>query len=197
MTQRLIVVRHGNTFAAGEPLRRIGARTDLALTDVGQAQATAIGRHYAAQGVVFDRVLTGPLIRTRATADAIVALQPDRIELTTAQFLVEIDHGVDENALEVDVEARIGHSALDAWDAHGTCPPGWVDDRSRRIAAWRALAAARVEGTTLLVTSNGAARFALAAFALSPPSHKLRTGAWGTIAIDGAAIALIDWNVRP
>ena len=32
---RLVIVRHGNTFEAGEPPRRIGARTDLPLTATG------------------------------------------------------------------------------------------------------------------------------------------------------------------
>ncbi|MGA3882329.1 histidine phosphatase family protein, partial [Bacillus pumilus] len=45
-----VIVRHGNTFAAGEPPRRIGARTDLPLTAQGQAQAEALGAHFAALG---------------------------------------------------------------------------------------------------------------------------------------------------
>jgi broad specificity phosphatase PhoE len=51
---RIVIVRHGNTFEAGETPRRIGARTDLPLTADGQAQADALGRWFAAQRAVDD-----------------------------------------------------------------------------------------------------------------------------------------------
>lgn len=198
MTHRLVIVRHGNTFEADQPPRRIGARTDPELTAAGRSQAEALALHFAAQRIEFDRVLTGPLRRTRDTANIITVRQHCQVTPELADFLIEIDHGVDENALEDRVEARIGHAALAAWEADGICPPGWSDDRPTRLAAWRALAAAAPPtGATLLVTSNGAARFALMAFALTPPSRSLRTGAWGTILINGASVSLEAWNVRP
>ena len=69
----LYVVRHGNTFEAGEAPRRVGARTDLPLTAAGLAQAEALGRHFADAGIRFTAVLSGPLLRTRQTAAAIIA----------------------------------------------------------------------------------------------------------------------------
>lgn len=198
MTHRLVIVRHGNTFEASEPLRRVGARTDMALTEAGLSQADALGDRFAATR--FTAALTGPLRRTRATAEAILRRQPAPPPLDVAAFLLEVDHGPDENALEADVEARIGAGALGAWDRDGVCPPGWHDDRDARLAAWRALAArlTGAEGTTLLVTSNGAARFARLALGLTEGSHKLRTGAWGVIDIAPDATAtLIEWDARP
>lgn len=197
---RLVIVRHGNTFAAGEPLRRVGAHTDMPLTADGLEQARAIGARFAADGLWFAAAYTGPLVRTRATAHAILAAQPAPPPLAVTDFLIEVDHGPDENALEADVVGRIGADALATWDRDGICPPDWRDDRDMRLAAWRDLAAnvAGTDGATLLVTSNGAARFARIAFGLQEGSHKLRTGAWGTIAIgsDGASIP-INWDVRP
>lgn len=198
MTHHLIIARHGNTFEAGEPLRRVGARTDMPLTAAGRAQADALGQWFARDARRFDRILTGALARTRATADAIAAFQSTSVSPEVAEFLTEVDHGPDENALEADVIARIGQDALDAWDSDGICPPDWIDDRAARIEAWRSFAdGLGREGSTLLVTSNGAARYALAAFDLSPASRKLRTGAWGTIALDGKTARLVDWDVRP
>jgi broad specificity phosphatase PhoE len=69
---RAFIVRHGNTFAAREEPRRIGARTDLPLVESGRAQAEALAAHFAAQGIRFARCLCSPLLRTRQTA-AIVA----------------------------------------------------------------------------------------------------------------------------
>jgi probable phosphoglycerate mutase len=198
---RLFVVRHGNTFEAGEAPRRIGARTDLPLTTAGREQTQALGRHFASAGLRFARALASPLKRTQATAAAILAALPDRPEIEAAGFLAEIDHGPDENRPEAEVVARIGAEALSAWDSQAIAPPGWIVDRESRIAAWRALAAATPSGAdVLLVTSNGAARFALLALGLDRTGAplRLRTGAFGVIEIglDGAA-RLADWDVRP
>ena len=63
---------------------------------------------------------------------------------------------------------------------------GWIVDAARRLAGWRSLWTTG-EGHVLIVTSNGAARFALqsdpglAAQARDLPSLKLRTGAFGVI----------------
>lgn len=189
--RRAIIVRHGNTFAAGEPPRRIGARTDLPLVESGRAQALALRDHFVREGIVFDRILTSPLRRSRETA-ALIA--PDLATELTA-WLREIDHGPDEGVTEEEVIARIGRATLDAWDERAETPPGWITDAKERIAAWRAFLATASEATTLLVTSNGAARFAL--LALDLPPAKLRTGAYGEIAWDEAGAKLTGWNARP
>ncbi|WP_419826128.1 histidine phosphatase family protein [Sphingomonas sp.] len=191
MTARLWIVRHGNTFQAGDPSRRIGARTDLPLTDAGRAQAVALHDRFAADRVEFGAVLSGPLSRTRETARIVAGTEAE-----IAPWLVEVDHGPDEDANEAAVTARIGRAALSAWDAGGVAPPGWIVDTDARLAAWRDLFA-RARGDVLLVTSNGAARFALLALDERPASLKLRTGAWGLIEIVAAVPRLVEWDVRP
>jgi probable phosphoglycerate mutase len=201
-----IVVRHGNTFEAGEAPRRIGARTDLPLTATGQEQARALGRHFATRGWRFARAFVSPLLRTRQTAEAILAAQPDEATAREpADFLREIDHGPDENCTEDAVLARIGRSALDAWDGHAVPPPGWLVEVDARRAAWRdVLATADAAGPVLLVTSNGAGRFALMATpqlqraASALPSLKLPTGGYGVLARDDSGeLAIQAWGVRP
>ncbi|MBB3859401.1 putative phosphoglycerate mutase [Novosphingobium hassiacum] len=196
-----IIVRHGNTFEAGEPARRVGARTDLALTLRGAEQAEALGAHFAALGMRFGRILVSPLQRTRQTADAIIAAQVDRVVPEKAEFLREIDHGPDENQTEDVVLARIGAEALAAWDRDATPPPDWSVDADARIAAWRELFAGALPGQppTLLVTSNGAARFALMAAGVAPGDGlKLATGSYGVVhkAADGT-FAVAQWSIRP
>lgn len=200
-----VIVRHGNTFAAGEPPRRIGARTDLPLTAQGQAQAEALGAHFAALGWRFSRVLTSPLLRTRATAQAIVAAQSDIPVPESCDWLAEIDHGPDEDKDEATVLGRIGHDALAAWDAHALPPPDWRVDAEQRLSGWRALfAAPPADGPILLVTSNGAARFALLADpALQAamrdiPGLKLPTGAYGLLRRDARGqLEIAAWGQRP
>ena len=190
---RLVIVRHGNTFEAGETPRRVGARTDLPLTEAGVEQARALGWHFAKNRVQFDRVLSSPLLRTRHTASEIVDKEPE-----TADFLVEIDHGPDENLADDAVIARIGREALEHWEHDLIAPPGWDVGAEWRIAAWQDFGRT-ADGTILLVTSNGAARFALAALGLmgEDGAQKLRTGAYGVIDIYGSKARLVGWDQRP
>lgn len=198
----LTIVRHGNTFSPDEPPRRIGARTDLPLTKAGHEQGVALGRHFAALGLSFDRVLSSPLRRTMATASAILSELEAAPPIETADFLVEIDHGPDENEPEAAVLARIGRDALEDWDERGVAPPGWEIGADWRERRWHEFVAgeAAAEGNALLVTSNGAARCALLALGLqsAAPSLKLRTGAYGVIALGGdGAARLVEWDRRP
>lgn len=201
MTLTLTIVRHGDTFAPGEPPRRIGAATDLPLVANGEAQARALGCLFAREGLRFDRVLASPLRRTRRTADLILGEQASPW-VETCAWLAEIDHGPDENRSEPDVLARIGVAALDRWNADLIAPPGWQVDAERRLSAWRTLMAEET-GHWLLVTSAGAARFALQAQetlalqAASFASTKLRTGAWGRIVVADGRYRLSAWDCRP
>lgn len=203
MTSLCVIVRHGNTFAPGEPARRIGAGTDLPLVESGRLQASRLGEHFREQGWRVDRVLASPLRRTRESAALILAAMGNGVAIETRDWLAEIDHGPDENRTEAEVVARIGETALAAWDAHGIAPPGWHVDGAGRGAAWRAFFASAPEGMTLLVTSNGAARFGLLADAglarqaAALPSLKLATGAYGLIALEAGAPRLAAWNRRP
>lgn len=203
MTSLCLIVRHGNTFAPGEPARRIGAATDLPLVESGRLQSFRLGEHFRKQGWRFDRVLTAPLRRTSESAALILAAMEDAPPIETCDWLTEIDHGPDENQPETEVIARIGEAALATWDRDAIPPPGWHVDGPAREAAWRAFLTDVAQGMTLLVTSNGAARFGLRADeglarqAAALPSLKLATGAYGLIALDSGAARLAAWNQRP
>lgn len=198
-----MIVRHGNSFGEGEPPRRIGVRTDLPLVETGHAQARRLGIAFAEQGWRFDRILCSPLRRTRETAEAIRDALVDPPLCEPSALLAEIDHGVDEDRPEADVIARIGTDALTQWDGDGVGPPGWTVDRDARIEGWRALFANSRDDATLLVTSNGAARFALfadpdlIAQARRLPSLKLRTGAFGIVRATDTGLQLVAWDRRP
>lgn len=197
---RLFIARHGDTFAPGEPPRRIGARTDLPLVASGLAQAEALARWFADRSIRLDHAFAGPLQRSRQTALTIIAGHMRPACLAVADWLDEIDHGPDEGAPEAAVTDRIGPDALAAWERDATPPPGWIVDAPHRLAAWRALLGQPPAGDSLLVTSNGAARFArLASPSLaSASSLKLRTGAFGVIVVQrGSAPRLACWDVRP
>ncbi|WP_416464917.1 histidine phosphatase family protein [Sphingomonas sp. VDB2] len=195
--RRIFILRHGNTFASSADACRVGARTDIPLVDSGHAQAGRLGDWFARQALRIDRLLSSPLLRARETADHIAAATghaPDGAR----DWLGEIDHGPDEGRPEAAVLARIGAQALADWDERGIAPDGWIVDADARIAAWRAFFAEGGTGVDLLVTSNGAARFALIAAGLPLGALKLRTGAFGELAVDqDGGVTLVRWDERP
>ncbi len=206
MTLTLTIVRHGNTFEAGQQPRRIGARTDLPLVESGRTQARQLSAYFRLRGVRFGQVLASPLRRTMETAALILDREADAQPIETRDWLAEIDHGPDEGSTEQAVIDRIGRAALSAWDEAAIPPVGWDVRTTDRFVGWRALfdqRASGLDGDILLVTSNGAARFALfadealAAQAGTLPTLKLRTGSFGRIAIDADGPRLEAWDVRP
>jgi len=159
MARDLIVVpaRYGSTRLPGKPLIKIAGRTLL-------SRVVKVARR---------------TVDLLSDTDLLVATDDERI----ADWLAEIDHRPDENQPEATVIARIGEEAIVAWDRAGVTPDGWAVDSEARLAGWRALlAGARPVEKILLVTSNGAARFALAAdtavarAAAALPHRKLRMG---------------------
>lgn len=209
MSLKVYIVRHGNTFDKGDTVTRVGARTDLPLSQSGQQQADALARHFAETQAMFSRIVTSPLKRTRQTAEAIAAAQTEAPDIETAPFLREIDYGPDENRPEADVVARIGEAALEAWERQAVPPPGWNVDPPAIIGNWDKFFASVAKepdaGPVLVVTSNGVARFALLAAQQANPDVvtetsdlKLKTGAYGIFSIDAdAKPGLLKWNTRP
>ncbi|MCB4379074.1 histidine phosphatase family protein [Synechococcus sp. MU1644] len=201
----IFIVRHGNTFDKGDVVTRVGARTDLPLSQSGREQSAQLGGHFqqiAPDG--FARAYCSPLLRTRQTADAILDRRDDAPPVEPLEFLREVDYGPDENQPEETVIARVGADALQAWDETAIPPPGWDLDPDKVRAAWRdlfdQLAIADLSWPVLIVTSNGIARFALdavTAFSIQPDSIKLKTGAYGRLKLVDQRITLESWNVRP
>lgn len=198
---RLFVVRHGNTFDAGDTVTRVGGRTDLSLSVSGRKQALALAEHFA--GTPFAAALCSPLSRTKETARTILGRRPDAPALLVRDFLREIDYGPDENRPEEDVVARIGEAALKAWDADGVPPEGWQVDPEAIRAGWAGLlgdvAGLPAYAAVLVVTSNGTARFLPDVVTELPHGldRKLKTGAWGEIEVSTGSARITAWNRRP
>lgn len=195
---RLFIVRHGDTFEMEDTPRRIGARSDLPLVKSGRTQAAALGDCFRQSNISFTCAFAGPLVRTRDTALAILQgrKQPT---LQIVGWLAEVDHGPDEGRSEAEVLARIGVDALAAWDRNAVAPAAWRLNKAKRLAAWRALLKSPPSGDTLLVTSNGAARFVFLANEIERPASglKLRTGAYGIMERQHENWRLIAWDERP
>ena len=201
----IYIVRHGNTFDTGDVITRVGARTDLPLSQSGRVQAEALAMHF--KDLVpngFDMVFSSPLLRTRQTAEVILGGYDNPPDIRTLEFLREIDYGQDENQPEESVIARIGEAAIEAWDKDAVPPPGWDVAPDVLTMEWASLlntlSAPNSFPPVLIVTSNGIARFVLDAVTkmdCDPASIKLKTGAYGLIRTFSTGATLLEWNVRP
>ena len=190
---RVYIVRHGNTFDKGDTILRVGGKTDLPLSSSGVTQANRLST--ALENVEFGKAFSSDLKRTRQTADAILRGQ----DYALAKFLTEVDYGPDEGCPETDVVARIGAQALKKWDSEAIPPQGWKVDVDGLRTAWQAfLASCDANSNTLVVTSNGVARFLLDVVVSDKSVPlKLRTGAYGIVELGPVGPVLTGWDIRP
>jgi len=204
----LIIARHGNTFAPGDTPRRIGARTDPTLVESGHEQARKLGYYIRQHNLVPDRVLTSELQRTRQTGEIASIEFGINVTVQGSSLFNEIDYGPDENKTEAEVIERIGQNTLKAWDENGFMPPGWSPAPEKIIRMWQDFGESihnKLGGsTTMVVTSNGIARFALHLSgnwqrAQSEHGLKLATGALGILTRrpDDLHWNVVGWNIRP
>ncbi len=178
----LIIARHGNTFRPGEVPTRVGARTDLPLTE--EERARGIGRYLAGRGLIPTRILSAPLQRALQTARLAAEELGHPCPVQIDGRLSEIDYGPDENRTEREVVQRLGRIAataqgidpntlpvgeiealgtrtIELWNTQAIVPEGWQVDPAAISAVWQDIADSVSEGQTLLcVSSNGAIRFA-------------------------------------
>ncbi len=118
---RVVLVRHGETELTAQ--RRYSGRGDVPLSATGQAQAAATGARLSTVVKGASAVVTSPLSRCTATAEAIAAALggiPVRVE----PDLIECDFGEWEGLTYADIRAR-WPDRLAAWEhSAGVAPPG-------------------------------------------------------------------------
>lgn len=204
----LLIARHGNTFEAGEPPRRVGAGTDIPLVERGREQATALGRYLREHNLIPDEAYSSTLSRTQETAQ--IALKECGIatHVFPLKIFDEIDYGPDENKTEEEVIARIGEEAIENWDREAIVPEGWNVNPQELIENWQGFAdnlhehEHDHEPVVLVVTSNGIARFApyltgdFEAFKKNF-NIKISTGALCVLKFTGNRWTVLDWNIKP
>ena len=181
MPSRLILARHGNTFAPTEKPVWVGAGSDLPLVEKGLAQAQTLADALKKADIIPTALLTGPLQRTRRTAEIvaqILNLSTEDIRVDTR--LTEIDYGAWEGKSTAEIKALGGGAELAAWDRNAIFPtsPGWLPPEPQVIAHTQEIVSEAISGTSLIVTSNGILRFfaRLAVNAGDFPDRKVATG---------------------
>lgn len=206
MRTRLLIARHGNTFAKDQVPTRVGARTDLPLVESGLVQGKKLGQYLKEKDLIPDIVYVSKLQRTQQTAaQALLAMHVCVDTIIDACFN-EIDYGVDENKTEEQVIARIGKEAIIKWDQEACVPDGWNVDPKTIIQFWLNFGEAcqhhHLGKNILVVTSNGIARFApyltgdFEGFR-AQYEIKISTGALCILENQGRGWVVKGWDIKP
>jgi broad specificity phosphatase PhoE len=86
---KITLLRHGESIGNAES--RWQGQADYPLTDIGRAQAIAVGNRWKSEGVQFDHVIASPLARSQETAGIIAEILGLKIE--TDPLWLERDNG--------------------------------------------------------------------------------------------------------
>ncbi|HEV8617250.1 MAG TPA: histidine phosphatase family protein [Methylomirabilota bacterium] len=150
---RLLLARHGQSVWNAE--RRFQGRTDVALSDLGRAQAGALGR--ALRGRRVTAAYVSPFRRAMETAE--IALADAGVPLVPLEELRELSLGAWEGCTVDEVRSQDG-DPYRAWllAPHDCPPPGGealpaVAERVR--AAMDRIAAAHAGDEDVLVVAHG------------------------------------------
>lgn len=222
--KRLIIVRHGNTFAAGDTPTRVGRKTDLPLVEENLSRNA--GRFLAKRGYAPNRAYAAPLKRTLQSARLILSETADPVEVEPLADFLEIDYGPDENKTEAEVITRLGRlyleregvsmitedavqqrgkEVIELWNQKAVVPDGWIVAPEQIVSTWRTFAdRINDDETVLLVTSNGIIRFVpqilnasdYQAFSQTE-NLKVKTGGVSIFEHHGDGWQCVLWNVRP
>lgn len=159
---KLLIARHGNTFDKGDIVTRVGLKTDMPLSTSGINQAKALGLYIKNHYQKIDNVFCSELQRTQQTADIALTQAGFTPSITPLSVFNEVDYGPDENQAEEKVVARVGQDAIKAWDEKAILPKGWqldIDKTKTDLSLFLQKLTLSANSTTLIVTSNGIARF--------------------------------------
>ena len=203
----LILARHGNTFGPDDMPVWVGAKEDLPLVEKGLDQSREIGRALKDAGIVPDRIIAGPLKRTRTGA----ALAGEQCgfsgEIEIEERLREIDYGVWGGKPDAEISDTWGADTIEAWRERSIPPAGAGWNPS--VAALKANARAVYDAATrdraedvavLVITSNGILRYFHALLAgehARPEDAKVKTGRLGAARVTGHSAELLCWNIEP
>jgi len=196
---RLLIIRHGNTFDAHETPTRVGARTDLSLSQSGQDQARVLNEYVKNKNFKIDYLYASALKRAQETA---IGLETG-LDVQTDTRFNEIDHGPDENKPEDEVIARIGKDALDDWNERDIVPDGWVVEPEAIRQNWIDFAEDCVKNrtgqTSAVVSSGGIIKFAPVLIGGDLPDNqprKVKTASLSLFEHDGEQWQCVFWNKR-
>lgn len=205
MKPLVILCRHGNTFDKGDKVVMVGANEDLPLTSHGVEQAKSVGRALASVNVTPERVMSGPLKRTKVFAEHVIAETKAATQIEIDPRLVEFDYGSWSGLSNDEIIALSGKDALDAWQERSVRPAGVTFEPSTEQACSDASTLmqelAGSSGVSVVVTSNGRlrefGRLLVEASSVTAPSCKVKTGHACVVEKTERGWKVLGWDLDP
>jgi broad specificity phosphatase PhoE len=200
MRRLVVLCRHGNTFDAGDKVVMVGAGQDLALTAVGKAQALAVGQALKQKRLIPQRIVAGPLRRTREFAELVAELIGVSFGVEIDYRLTELDYGAWGGLSDDEIRQQWGDDALRRWQSTGERPESVTftpsEEQLEREVRGMLREFATFDGTTVVVTSNG--RLRECARILSGVPSKVRTGHLCLLEVlPSGAWHVVSWDCEP
>ncbi|WP_417490928.1 histidine phosphatase family protein [Maricaulis sp.] len=196
---RILLARHGNTFGPGDKVVWVGAKEDLPLVPRGEEQAAALGNALREAQLTPERIITGPLQRTRRAAELVAVLSGFHGKIEIDERLREIDYGSWGGKSCDEIIAEFGAEAYRTWNDEHRRPEGvdWSPDEATLRANALAVMqdAAQSRRFTLVITSNGVLRYMHGVLGGADHDAKVKTG--NICAVDLEAGQRLFWNETP
>lgn len=209
MSIHLFLMRHGNTFEAGEKCTQIGLKTDLPLTAKGREQAYALASYLQANLIVPKAIYAGSLKRQIETASII----SNELGISQNMYLNEpafdeIDYGIWEGLTTDEIKLRWAKEYAD-WEESAIFPEhifsGSEIERYERISRFlEKLKQNYSKGDVVLaVSSNGNIRYFYSLIKAEwdklirerrIQELRVKTGNFCKLIIDENSVSVSVWN---
>ena len=203
---KLILARHGNTFAPGDKITWVGSANDLPLVESGLEQAERAAT--ALEGTKLAAIYCAPLMRTKKFAEIVAARQTTKTTPIIDNRLTELDYGDWGGLSDDEISEKFGDS-LKNWIDTSTWPSGchWASSEAEVTAEVQSLVAEletkHADEAVLLVSSNGRLRYFLKLIAgeferrVANKQFKMGTGKISVLTGQGEIYSLLSWNEDP
>ncbi len=204
MSSVVVLCRHGNTFGKGEKVVMVGAKEDLPLTDEGLRQAADVGEALRGVASKIDRIVSGPLQRTRVFADILKESSGTEAPISIDARLTELDYGEWSGLSNEEIVALSGEEALRQWQEHGVRPPHVRFEPSAQSLAQDVTSLLREleneSGVSVVVSSNGRLREFRRLIESNDTIRgdgKVRTGGSCVFVSSDSGWKIVAWNCDP
>ena len=208
---KLLLVRHGNTFAPGQEAFMVGSMSDLELVERGVEQAKEIALALQKNTFKIKAIYSSPLKRTAQTAQIIAeALKFDSSAIRYEEALKEFDFGKWEGLTSKEIATSFGEEELDAWNKHSVWPAsaGFIPNESEARIAIKNFTNKLESGYSaqdliLVVSSNGKLRYFLDLVRgefekrINDGSFKMGTGHLSLLSKNSKDWVCEWWNISP
>jgi broad specificity phosphatase PhoE len=203
---RILLSRHGNTFAPDSPVVCAGARNDLLLVDSGKIQAQKLEQYLEKSHIIPAAVYCSPLQRTIEYAQIAVGTIKPIID----PRLNELDYGDWTGLTSQQIIDCFGQTAWENWEKNSLWPVTghWGSSEEKIITEVQSFAddltkKHSTDDTVLVISSNGRLRYFLTLIPgtfetyVQQQTFKVATGNMCEMVYNHKQWSLTYWNISP